>query len=412
MDALEGRGQRLGVPHVSLHHLGGRGGAGGELGRPAAHAAHAPAGVLETAQKASAHVAAGAGEQQQRIGGRVAVRGHETQGNLAGAAHDGDREAAMRVAVVGAGLAGLLAARELVAGGHEVVVLEKSRGVGGRLASRRVGEAVVNHGSPALAAPPGSALRAAIDAQPAALRETPDGLVDPAGATRLPKLLAAGLDVRRGVRVVALREGSAGIELGDEQGNTHGVVDAVIVTAPAPQAADLLARSPEAGDRVDALRGLAYDPAVMVLLGVLTDRGHAAAPTPVGAMADVRLEASKGREAHEGVDAVVARLDPDRSGALLDASDEAVLADALPALAGRLGPAFARPEWAQVKRWRYAVPRGRLDDARVNPPGARVLVAGDALTGASFGGHDHHRVAACGVAAARRLAATAQAVAR
>lgn len=319
----------------------------------------------------------------------------------------------MRVAVVGAGLAGVFAARELIAAGHEVLVVEKSRGIGGRLASRRVGEAVVDHGSHALAAPPGTSLRAAVDALPeAAVRETPDGLVDPAGATRVPKLLAEGLDVRRGVRLAALRGGSSGIELGDEQGNTHGVVDAVIVTAPAPQAADLLARSAEAGDRVDALRGLAYDPAVMVLIGVPLP-GSARRPVvpPSGVLADVRRGAAAGRRPRDGVEAIVARIGADRSGALLDASDEAVLAEALPALAAHLGPSAARPAWAQVKRWRYAVPRGRLDETRVNPPGARILVAGDALTGASFGGHDHHRVAASGVAAARRVAAMAQPVA-
>lgn len=320
----------------------------------------------------------------------------------------------MRVAVVGAGLAGLLAARELRGAGHDVIVVEKSRGVGGRLASRRIGGTVVDHGSPALAAPPGSDLREAAAALGGAgLRDTADGLVDPEGATRLPKLLAEGLDLRRGVRLAALRGGSAGIELGDEQGNNHGVVDAVIVTAPAPQAADLIERSPEGGDRVDALRGLAYDPAVMVLLGIpATDSADVVWRPSSGPVAEVRREAAKGRAPVDGVEAVVVRIAPEAARDLLDASDEDVLARTLPALGRRLLAPGAPPAWAQVKRWRYAVPRGRVDDARVNPPGARIVVAGDALTGASFGGHDHHRVAASGVRAARRLGAMAPAAGR
>ncbi len=319
----------------------------------------------------------------------------------------------MRVAVVGAGLAGLLAARELCGAGHEVIVVEKSRGVGGRLASRRIAGTVVDHGSPTLAAPPGSDLRDAAALGDARMRDTADGLVDPEGATRLPKLLADGLDLRRGVRLAALRDGSAGIELGDEQGNTHGVVDAVIVTAPAPQAADLLERSPEGGDRVDALRGLAYDPAVMVLLGIPASESVDTVWRPSsGPVAEVRREAAKGRAPVDGVEAVVVRVAPEAARGLLDASDEEVLARTLPALGERLGLAGAPPAWAQVKRWRYAVPRGRLDDARVNPPGARIVVAGDALTGASFGGHDHHRVAASGVLAARRVGALAPAAGR
>ncbi|MCX7432565.1 MAG: FAD-dependent oxidoreductase, partial [Planctomycetia bacterium] len=51
------------------------------------------------------------------------------------------------VVIIGAGIAGLSAAGELVASGRRVLVLEKSRGVGGRMATRRVGEAVCDHGA-------------------------------------------------------------------------------------------------------------------------------------------------------------------------------------------------------------------------------------------------------------------------
>ena len=43
------------------------------------------------------------------------------------------------VVVVGAGIAGLTAARSLVESGAGVIVVDKSRGVGGRMATRRIG---------------------------------------------------------------------------------------------------------------------------------------------------------------------------------------------------------------------------------------------------------------------------------
>ncbi|HIP78813.1 MAG TPA: FAD-binding protein, partial [Kiloniellaceae bacterium] len=46
-------------------------------------------------------------------------------------------EGAPRIAVIGAGLAGLLCARRLQDAGLHPVVFEKSRGLGGRLATRR-----------------------------------------------------------------------------------------------------------------------------------------------------------------------------------------------------------------------------------------------------------------------------------
>ncbi len=314
----------------------------------------------------------------------------------------------MRVAVVGAGLCGLAAARELTALGHEVTVVEKSRGLGGRLAARRAEGTVLDHGSRVVAAPAGTALRALIDGLEVPDRvDLPDGVAFATGATRLAKLMAEGLDVRLGVRLAALRAAGAALELGDEQGNTHGVVDAVVVTAPAPQAADLLERSPEGGPRVAALRAVAYAPAVMILLGMRDDAAGAAdVVRPAdGPVAEVRREAGKGRPPRDGVSPVVARLGERESAELLDASDEEVLARALPALAAALGGSAAAPDWVQVKRWRYAVPDGRADAGAVNPPGVRIVVAGDTLTGAGFGTSDHHRVYDDGVAAARRVGA-------
>lgn len=56
----------------------------------------------------------------------------------------------MRIGIVGAGIAGLTAGRLLAKHGHEVIVLEKSRGFGGRLATRYAGpdkNAIIDHGT-------------------------------------------------------------------------------------------------------------------------------------------------------------------------------------------------------------------------------------------------------------------------
>ena len=49
--------------------------------------------------------------------------------------------------VIGAGIAGLIAARALRAAGHRVLVLDKGRGVGGRMATRRIEGGVFDHGA-------------------------------------------------------------------------------------------------------------------------------------------------------------------------------------------------------------------------------------------------------------------------
>ncbi len=49
--------------------------------------------------------------------------------------------------VIGAGIAGLLAAGTISEAGHPVIVLEKSRGVGGRMATRRFQNGIFDHGA-------------------------------------------------------------------------------------------------------------------------------------------------------------------------------------------------------------------------------------------------------------------------
>ena len=52
----------------------------------------------------------------------------------------------MRIAIIGAGISGLVCARRLVGQGAQVLLLEKSRSLAGRCASRKFGEHVVDSG--------------------------------------------------------------------------------------------------------------------------------------------------------------------------------------------------------------------------------------------------------------------------
>ncbi|NBR64304.1 MAG: FAD-dependent oxidoreductase, partial [Verrucomicrobia bacterium] len=52
----------------------------------------------------------------------------------------------MKIGVIGAGISGLVCARALHQQGHQVTVLEKSRSLGGRCATRKFGDHLVDHG--------------------------------------------------------------------------------------------------------------------------------------------------------------------------------------------------------------------------------------------------------------------------
>lgn len=148
-----------------------------------------------------------------------------------------------RAAVVGAGMAGISAANALVRSGWEVVVFEKSRGWGGRCATKRIDGCVVDHGAPhftmghpefeaAVRGACGGALRTiaapVVDTGGCKLEEGP--LFHHAdGNSRLARALGSGLDVRTGVELRGVQDGCIGGEAFDQ----------VVSTAPWPQTCKL-----------------------------------------------------------------------------------------------------------------------------------------------------------------------------
>ncbi len=52
------------------------------------------------------------------------------------------------ILVIGGGMSGLSAAKDLVAADKEVLVIDKGRGIGGRFSKRRIHGGVARHGAP------------------------------------------------------------------------------------------------------------------------------------------------------------------------------------------------------------------------------------------------------------------------
>lgn len=167
--------------------------------------------------------------------------------------------AGSRVVVVGAGVSGLACARALSAAGRDVLVLESAQGVGGRCATRRVGETPVDfgvaflHGRDAafLAAvreAPGTVLEGwpeeihgtGMPCQPEAFAPGEQRLAFADGVSAFPQHLARGLAIRTGARVVALEPAGRALVLRLDGGER--VESEAVVLALAPeQVIDLLA---------------------------------------------------------------------------------------------------------------------------------------------------------------------------
>ena len=217
---------------------------------------------------------------------------------------DGSRPFDPDVVIVGAGIAGLSAATELVGSGRRVLVLEKSRGVGGRMATRRVGEAVCDHGAqfftvrgPAFGGMVTEAHEAAAVAkwcegfsQAASIDATVTPAVDgharwrgASGMTDLPKRLAAQLPpdsciVQTAAKVTAIGVSGGRVRISLDPGSQAGEsitlhAAAAIVTSPVPQSLDLFAAGGLLGEGngIDAdahrqLTTVTYDPSFALML--------------------------------------------------------------------------------------------------------------------------------------------------
>ncbi|MDF2182794.1 FAD-dependent oxidoreductase [Neptuniibacter sp. CAU 1671] len=161
------------------------------------------------------------------------------------------------IAIIGAGLAGAVVSQRLTQAGHKVTVFEKSRGSGGRMASCRLPNSSCDLGAPWIE-PVSDRFREWLLAQPGVSAWQPRAidfsgfpiqkhvyLTQPRQSSLTRHLLTAA-EFRTQVRVGQLRASSGhGVALWDEEGNSLGGFDKVIVTAPAPQALPLLQSEPE-----------------------------------------------------------------------------------------------------------------------------------------------------------------------
>ncbi len=165
------------------------------------------------------------------------------------------RAAAPRVLVVGAGVSGLACARTLADHGYTVTVLEKGRGVGGRLSTRREGDWRFDHGAPHMAFADARTQHYAESWEfDGHLTRLGNGYTGRGAMSTWPKHLAADVPVKTGVQVQRATRTTHGWELVDQLGEQHHA-DVLVLAIPAPQAIALLGDGvPSVGDVLRTVR--------------------------------------------------------------------------------------------------------------------------------------------------------------
>lgn len=197
--------------------------------------------------------------------------------------------------IIGAGIAGLTAARELTRHGWNVVVLDKGRGVGGRMATRRIEQARLDHGAQYFSAETLDFQRAIQDllvenvvtewylkpADPADAAFDRPQYVGVEGMSAVAKALARNLTVLTNETVVTFRAEVAGWLVETASGGQYRA-DSLLITAPAPQALTLVQTSGFALSDADrsALSAISYRPCIAVMVA-MNQPGRIPAPGAV-----------------------------------------------------------------------------------------------------------------------------------
>lgn len=285
----------------------------------------------------------------------------------------------MTVAVIGTGLAGLACAGVLRAGGHGVVLFDKSRRFGGRMASRRREGMAFDHGLPAFDPVAAETV--------SALADLPEwgawGRVAAPRMNAFPRAIGDRHESRMGARIGSVDAGT--LDLTDDTGARHGGFSRVAVAIPAPQARALLAGH---GAAFAPLETATYIPCWTLMLGGVA--GETAmpgySPQASGPLALViRDDAKPGHPA--SAPCYVAHARADWAIANLEREADAVAEDLSDAFAAITGLDPARAAWRAARRWRYSRPERVVAAPYLLSEDRRIGACGD-WCGANRGGGD------------------------
>lgn len=313
------------------------------------------------------------------------------------------------VAVIGAGLTGLVCAQQLRQLGYGVVVLEKSRGLGGRVATRRLPNTWADHGV-AYFTDEGEQTGALVKNWRDRSILYPwinqdfiwtDGIlhpgevgsqryVSPLGITAVAKDLSQELDIWRGQRVEAIAptvKHTWAFTLAPVAGEPTRelAARAVVITAPAPQTATLLDPLRSQGVSADffsAVQSVIYQ-ANLTAIALYPSARHAeleqvpwrSVRLNHPQLAWVVLSSSKQLNPPQPV--VVLHGSAQLADRFLDAPDlEPAGRLLLDSAATSLLPWLAEPDVIQLHRWRYALPQNPLRQACLSTTSPLPLVCG------------------------------------
>ncbi|WP_036487632.1 NAD(P)/FAD-dependent oxidoreductase [Myxosarcina sp. GI1] len=290
------------------------------------------------------------------------------------------------VAIVGAGMAGLTCARQLQQQGYRVIVLEKSRGVGGRVTTRRVGDRLtIDRGLPWLEVQGEQTQKLIEQLQQEAIIEPWNGrvyrlnrqgkiqpteaknrYVAPQGINAIAKYIARDLAIAKQCRITSVRYKDNAWQLISKTDSISA--KAMVIAVPAPQAVDILKgiELDVSAEFTNQLQAVKYYPCITVSAGYEPCYFSDLPPWEVlnfdcsETIAKIIFDSRKKNNDLQPV--FIFHSTPQFADKYLEETDLQPIGEQLLAEAAILQCTwFKSTQWMQVHRWRYAISRDWLD---------------------------------------------------
>ena len=313
-----------------------------------------------------------------------------------------DESQPIRVAVIGAGVAGLIAARTLQDHGLQVSVFEKSRGPSGRAGTRRreIGFQF-DHGAQYFTARDPQFVRQAeawieqgvVAEWSGRIVEIRDGtrpkedqprrLVGIPGMSSLGRHLAMDLKVKYESKVVGLSRLIGQWQLTDAAGTIHGPFDHLIVGLPAPQAAELLNDHPLAVETQSVPMTPCW--AVLLAFDQPIENPWDGAFIHDSPLAWVARDSSKPSR-DQSHDCWVLHASPEWSAAHIDSTQNDVASKLVNEFARLTSGRIPEPTFIDVHRWRYSATPLTCGRRVLYDSESAICVCGDWLAGGRIEG--------------------------
>jgi len=295
-----------------------------------------------------------------------------------------------RFAIIGAGVAGVTAGLRLQAAGLACTVFEKSRGVGGRLSTRRApGGLQFDHGAQYFTARSEAFQQALGDGpwagsvehwQSDAVSGNRDAWMVGTPSMKSPlKAATSSLDIRMNTKVDVIEQAEDGWILSGEGMAAQEQFDLVIISAPAPQAEALV---PFSNTLMSDLSRIAYEPCWALM--VAFEGGVQSAPSSItpdtGAFSWIAQNSSKPHRDQQN-ETWVAHASPTWSATHLEMDKEDAATALLPKFLQHIDVGDREPSYVSAHRWRYARVATPAGKPFLTDETGTIFVVGDGCLG-------------------------------